>query len=223
MRGFALVAGILSILAPLAIADDPAGPVSDNAVYLRLLVGIGKPMLVTGYLDETKGTGKGYDAAFLDLDGDGKFETRQDFGTYTLPTNGEERPDPKIRIQHEDCDWVLDLRYSRFTPVDGVAQASIRWTVTRGEEFYAWFINGRVKFHTDPEAAAAAEPIRMGPPFTFKIGTRTEGRQGLVSVGLMDMNGCTLRLARQDGQVVSPTLKLFQDGTEVLLTQASYG
>jgi hypothetical protein len=223
MRGFALAAGILSILAPHVIADEAAGPRSDNAVYLRLLVGIGKPLLVTGYLDETKGTGQGYDAAFLDLDGNGTFETRQDFPPYTLPNTGEERPDPKVTIRHEDCDWVLDLRYTRFTPVDGVARAYIRWTVTRGEEFYAWFINGQVSFYTELTAAAAADPIRLGPPFEFQTGTRTRGREGLITVGLKDSNGCTLRLARRDKAIVSPALTLSQDGNEVLQTQASYG
>ena len=63
----------------------------------------------------------------------------------------------------------------------------------------------------------------MGPPFRFDTGTRTRGRQGLVSVGLKDANGSALRLARKDGQIVQPTLKLFTDGAEVLQTQASYG
>ena len=226
MRGLALTAGILFFLATGAVADSPAQPVqpvSDNAVCLRLLVGIENPKLITGFLDETKGTGDGYDVAFLDLDGDGAPETRQDFGTYEVYRTLEKRPDPKVKISHEGCDWVLDLRYSRFTVREGVASANIRWTVTRGEEFYAWFINGRVSFFTDPEAAAAADPIRLGPPFHFKMGTRTRGRQGLVTVGLKDANGCTLRLARTNGKIVQPTLKLLSEGSEVLQTQASYG
>jgi hypothetical protein len=222
MRGLALTVGML-LLATVAVAEDAPQPVSDNAVYLRMLVGVEKPILVSGFLDETRGTGQGYDVAFLDLDGDGILETRQEFGTYDLPRTGEKRPDPKVRINHEGCDWVLDLRYSRFTPTDGVATAHIRWSVTRGKEFYAWFINGKVKFYTDPKVAAAADPIRMGPPFRFDTGTRARGRQGLVSVGLKDANGSTLRLARKNGQIVQPILKLFTDGTEVLQTQASYG
>ncbi len=226
MRGLALTAGILCLLATGAIADSavqPVQPVSDNAVYLRLEVGIEKPILITGFLDESKGTGEGYDVAFLDLDGDGILETRQEFGTWEMPRTKEKRPDPKVRISHEGCDWVLDLRYSRFTVQDGVAPVSIRWTVTRGEEFYAWFINGRVNFFADPKAAAEADPIRLGPPFHFKTGTRTRGRQGLVTVGLKDANGCTLRLARTNGKTVQPTLKLLSEGSEVLQTQASYG
>ncbi len=74
-----------------------------------------------------------------------------------------------------------------------------------------------------PSAAAAAEPIRMGPPFHFDTGSRTRGREGLVTVGLKDANGCTLRLARKNGQIVQPTLKLLTGGSEVAQAQASYG
>jgi len=159
----------------------------------------------------------------LDLDADAKAETRQDYGMWRARPNLPERPDAKIRISHEDAEWLVDLRYSQLAVQDGVAQPYIRWSVTKGSEFYAWFINGRVKFHTDPTAAAAADPIRLGPPFHFQTGTRTRGRQALVNIGLKDANGCTLRLARKDGRQVQPTLKLLMDAEEVFQTAASYG
>jgi hypothetical protein len=223
MRGFALAAGLLLLLAPTALADEAPQPTSENAIYLRLMVGIETPKLVTGFMDESKGTGTGYDIALLDLDGDGSPETRQVFGTYQVPRTERTAPDPKIRITHEDCEFVLDLRYSRFTPVKGVAATYIRWSVTKGSGFYAWFINGRVNFFTSAEEAAKADPIKMGPPFHFETGTRTRGREGLVTIGLKDANGCTLRLARKDGKQVAPQIKLMQDGEEVYQTQASYG
>ena len=49
------------------------------------------------------------------------------------------------------------------------------------------------------------------------------GRDGLVTVGLKDANGSTLRLARRNGRIVSPTITLFKEVTEILETQASYG
>lgn len=219
-----LSVGVLVLLfATIAVAEEAPTPVSDNALHFRLLVGAEKPLAVAGWLDETKGTGTGYDTAFLDLDGDGVAETRQDYGMWRARPNLPERPDAKITITHEGAEWLVDLRYSQLAVNDGVAQPYIRWSVTKGTEFYAWFINGRVKFYTDRAAAAAADAIRMGPPFHFQTGTRVRGRQALVNIGLKDSNGCTLRLARKDGRQVQPHLRLLKDAEEVFQTPASYG
>ncbi|MCP3859722.1 MAG: hypothetical protein GY704_08730, partial [Phycisphaeraceae bacterium] len=79
------------------------------------------------------------------------------------------------------------------------------------------------RFHTTAKAAAAAKSIRMGPPFHFKTGTRTRGREALVTVGLKDVQGSTLRLARIGKGQVRPKVEMTQDGAQRFEAWATYG
>lgn len=219
-----LSAGVLALLlAPSFAAEEASTPEPGTALYFKLLVGADEPLPVSGRIEEGGGPGTGYDTVFLDLDGDGEAETTRQCGKWRARPDLPERPDLNIKVSHGGADWVIDLRYSQLTAVDGVAQPYIRWSVTRGTEFHAWFINGRVRFYRDEAAADAAEPIRLGPPFHFKTGTRSRGREALVNIGLQDSSGGTLRLARRNGQQVQPVLRLIKQGEEVFQTPASYG
>ena len=216
------VLGILLLLSPVALADEPPAPASGNALHFRIEVGVTPGRVVTGWIDERKGTGTGYDAAFLDLDGDGTAETVQEFPPYTNPNTNETRPAPKLTIPDDSGTWVVDLQYANLKSTDGVAQPSFRWSVTAGD-LYVWFINGRMKLYGSAEAAAEAPTLRLGPPFRFDVGTATRGPNALVRIGLKDVNGATMRLARKNQAQMRPSVQLFAGEREVFSEFATYG
>jgi len=212
MRRLPLFLGVLFALAGPAASADIAAPVSDAPLHFRLEVGVESVRVIAGFIDESKGTGKGYDSAFLDLDGDGTPEAKQDFPTKLDPRTKKETPDPKVRIEHEGAIWVLDL-YSvgRRRPVarDGRVRASIRWSVTRGD-FYAWFINGAATLWTSEGAAGEDLPISLGRYLAFEVTSSTRGPEAMLNVGLKDPNDCTLRLAQVGKEMRLPNVVLQQ-------------
>jgi len=225
MRQLALAALVLCAAAGLAVADDAPTPVSDEAFHVRLAVGGESGRTIVGYIDESAGTGKGYDTAVLDLDGDGTPEASQTFGKTADRRTGEMRFDPKVKVEHDGVSLVLDLYSLAFRrPFGGEKQypAYIRWTATKGD-LYAWFINGKVAYHRTARDAAEADPIRLGGPFHFAVSTRTRGPEALVSVGLKDANGCTLRLYRKARTEVRPHFRLLSGDEAKVDTHAPYG
>lgn len=223
MRHLSLALLLIPLLAGSALAE-PEGfvPVSGDALHFRAEIGREPGHIVHVVLDESAGTRKGYDAALLDEDGDGTFEARQVFETKT-DARGNPRRDAKISFDHDEATWELQLisfRYSRPGLKDGVLSTSVRWSVTR-EDFHVWFINGRTTFAADVENAGT---VRMGPPFHFEASAGAKGPKALLLVGLKDQNGCTLRLARGEGdKKLSPEIHLLADGEEKFKAWASYG
>ena len=55
-------------------------------------------------------------------------------------------------------------------------------------------------------------PVRLGGQCKWEISSRIQDGKVLVSAGLKDRNGCTLRVVRRASKTVSPTLTLIQDG-----------
>jgi len=216
---------ILAVLGSAAAEEPASGPRSGEPLYFRLEVGVQPGHIVSGWLDESRGTGTGYDTAMLDLDGDGKYETKQTFGTQLNHTTKKQVPKPVVTIRHEDATWVFDLYSLGFRRPDlksGTYRTYIRWSVTKGD-FYAWFINGNVTLTTDRKRADEAPPIRLGPPFSFTASGATKGTDALLRFGVKDGNGCTMRLARMGKVQRRPEIVLSADGQEVSKATAAYG
>ncbi|MHC4861285.1 MAG: hypothetical protein ACYTDY_14475, partial [Planctomycetota bacterium] len=163
-----------TILAMLLLAAaPPAEPVSKEPLWFRIELGARTTRIVSGFLDESKGTGKGYDRAVVDLDGDGTPETVQkgelsiDYGDGRV----EEFEVPEIRVTHEGARWTLEfLAIGEKRPIleDGVARTGFDWTV-EGEEAFAMFINGQITLHDRVERARRTDPLSLGPPFRWEV------------------------------------------------------
>jgi hypothetical protein len=223
MRLALLITLAVCLSTGLGLAAKPVGPASGAALHFRLEIGVEPGHFVSGWLDESEGTGTGYDTAVLDLDGDG---APDEFLSFPMVTRGTRTyRDVKIRIRHEEADWSFEpysVGYRRPEAEKGVATIYLRWAVTAGER-YCWFINGRGNLYADAAAARRAAPIRLGPPFRFEIGTTTRGRSPLVRVGLKDSQGSTLRLSRSSGEEVRPRVRLLTAEEVHLDTYARYG
>lgn len=225
MRTFPIVVFCLLLFAAGALADEAAPPPRAEPLHFRLEIGVEEPLAVAGYLDETGGTGTGYDVARLDLDGDGVFETEQPFAAGTDPRTKREFRDAKITVEKDGATWQIDLyalRFRRPTIEDGRADATFRWSVTKGD-FYAWFINGRIPLFTSAKAAAEEMPVILGRNFAFEVTATTRGPQALLNVGLKDPNGGTLRLARVGKEERAPSATLDQCCCERVEVNLSYG
>lgn len=224
MKSIPIVVVLLGLSAAGALAEE-AAPVSAEALHFRLEVGVEEPLAVSGLLDETGGTGTGYDVARLDLDGDGVFETEQAFAAGTDPRTKREFRDAKITIERDGATWQVDLyalRFRRPKVEDGRVDAYFRWSVTKGD-FYAWFINGRMPLFTTAKAAAEELPAILGQNLAFEVTATTRGPQALLNVGLKDPNGCTLRLARVGAEQQTPTVTLDQCCCEQVSLDLTYG
>jgi len=226
MTRIALPVCLLLALTVAAVAGEPeTKPLPEQPLHFRLEVGVRPGHVVAGRLEESKGPGKGYDLALLDLDGDGVFETKQAAGTQQDYATKAMVPKPTITVEHEGARWVLDL-YSlgRVRPAIGgdSVVTYVRWSVTT-EALYAWFINGRVTLHTDAAKAKAADPIRLGPPFKFDTGSSMRGPDALVRVGLKDGLGCTMRLARSGSDQRNIKVQLRAGEKTLVDTHAKYG
>jgi len=60
---------VLALLVGPALAADPPAPASPNALWFRARVDTEPPRVVEGYVDESKGGGKGFDRFVVDVDG----------------------------------------------------------------------------------------------------------------------------------------------------------
>ncbi len=192
---------------------------SKRPLYFRVVFGKeGKnPML--GVVDESGGTDAGYDVAYVDenMNGDltddaakefprresgsrtGELEPRFDFKG---PFEGEESAKYAINI------YSLAPRY--------------RGNIQGNEYYFFWyldvkewnyfFISGKIKLFSSAADALKGTPVLLGGQCKWEISSRIQNSKSLVSAGLKDINGCTLRIVSQSGKTVSPTLTLIKDG-----------
>jgi hypothetical protein len=210
------IVGFLAIAATVAWSDEPADP----ALHFKLEIGAKETKTLHGWFPDDK-----LEVVCLDHDGDGKADEKRKIERPVNARTGKPMPNTKVAFDHEGARWEIDF-YGLGVRKPAPGKASlvyIRWSVTKGKELYAWFINGRVTLHPTAEAAREAKAIRLGPPFRFEVSTGQRGKDALVNIGLKDGNGSTLRLARVGGQVVKPTLELKTGDEKKHAGSAEYG
>jgi hypothetical protein len=75
-----------------------------------------------------------------------------------------------------------------------------------------FFINGKISLFSNAADALRGTPVRLGGPCRWEISSRSQDGKPMISAGLKDTNGCTMRIVRRGGQTISPTLTLVQNG-----------
>jgi len=91
------------------------------------------------------------------------------------------------------------------------------------KEWNYFFINGKIKLFSSAADALKGAPVLLGGECKWEISSRIKDSKPLVSAGLKDRNGCTLRIVRQEGKTVSPTLTLIKDGKVEIEEKMKFG
>jgi hypothetical protein len=212
-RAFLLGLLVLGLATPIAGGEE-AAPVSEKALWFRIVLGTEPEREVLGFLDETKGTGKGYDVAVVDGDGDGSPETR---GSHTLtihwgPGREETHEQPAASLEHAGRHWSLTFEtyHSELSVGPGLTTlVSFDWSAW-AEETWVHFINGRVRMYTSLEAARKARPNRLAAPFRWAVGVGTRGPSALVTAALDDAAGARLRIAGRGDDDIRTSLRILR-------------
>ena len=75
-----------------------------------------------------------------------------------------------------------------------------------------FFINGKMTLFSNAADALKGKPVHLASQCQWEINARIRDGEPMISAGLKDEHGCTLRIVRRAGKTVSPTLTLIQDG-----------
>jgi len=220
---------VLLLLSVGAFAEDVAGPSSENALHFKVEIGGEKPKTVLGWFDESKGTGKGLDVVVLDLDGDGKAETRQALQKmqFDIGEGLKEMVQMQCAVAHEGAHWTLtyqDINAWRSADEEPLPpQYMFSCTVTKGGAMVAFGGGSTVKLHASAAAAAKAGPLRVGGKIAFDVSATTRGSDPLLNISVVDAGGNRLSQMRIRGKSVPPEFVLSVAGEQKLTGSAEYG
>ena len=189
------------------------------------------PML--GVIDESGGSGAGYDTVYLDenMDNDltndgpkkfrpaqrpsssgGKFEPEFQFNgplgpkargvyTVTIYTLGNTKTRTASRVQEHFIFWRL---------------AAMGWNY--------FFINGKMTLYPTLSEALKGAPLCLGGRCQWDISAQAKGNETVISAGLKDENGGTLRSLSAQGQKdLKPSLTLLQNGKVITEKKLEFG
>lgn len=190
---------------------------SDNRLYFRAVFGEQGGTSTLGLLDESGGTGAGYDVVYVDenRNGDLTDDPAKKFATYERGSRaGQTNPTFKFIGPLKDrasATYSLNIYSLRQGTQAGPGDQYFFWTLDTDEWNY-FFINGKMKLSSSAADALTGVPVRLAGPCKWQISARTRSGKPMVSAALKDENGCTLRIVRQGRKTISPTLTLIQDG-----------
>jgi hypothetical protein len=209
--------------------SQPAGPRpeqpvqrlhhSEHPLYFRVAFRAEGGDSMLGILDESGGTGAGYDVAYLDenMNGDLTDEAAKKFSRNARGSRAGEL-EPRFEFMEpfrgeERAKYTLDI-YSLSNKNRKAVQGNdyyFFWFLDIKDWNY-FFINGKMTLFSNAADARKGPPVRLGGPCKWEISSRTQDGKPMISAGLKDENGCTLRIVRRAGDTISPTLTLIQDG-----------
>ena len=148
----------------------------------------------------------------MDTDGDEVPETVQQ-GELGIRYSAEEvrrYQTPEVRVTVEGAEWSLDvswIAHDRPALRGGTASTDLVWAISKDDGF-ALFVGGRLALHDSRERAMRAKPLRVGPPFEWRVTASQRGPHPLVNVALRDATGATLRVACRGHEEALPTVRV---------------
>jgi hypothetical protein len=204
---------------------------SQHPHFFRVVFGEQGNKSMLGVLDESSGTGAGYDVAYIDenMNGDLTDEAAKKFSQNERGSRAGQF-EPRFEFMGpfkgaENVKYTLDI-YSL---------ASKNRSNMEGNDYYffwfldikEWnyfFINGKITLFSNAAEALKGTPVRLGGPCNWEINSHsTRDGKRMISAGLKDENGCTLRIVRKAGQMISPTLTMIQDGQVKMEEKMKFG
>jgi hypothetical protein len=201
--------------------EQPKEPlyVSNNPRFFRVVFGEKGDHSMLGVLDETGGTGAGYNVAYVDenRNGDLTDEAVKVFPRYERGSRTG-KLDPRVTFtgpfkNGESARYTLYIyslarKTQRKVPGNDY---SFHWFMDKNLWNY-FFINGKMTLFSNAADALKGKPVRLGGQCQWEISARTRNGKPMISAGLKDENRCTLRSVRLARERQSPTLTLIQDG-----------
>jgi hypothetical protein len=201
---------------------------SEKPLYFRIVFGQDGTDSALGVLEESGGTGTGYNVAYVDenRNGDLTDDAPKQFAKYERGSRaGKTNPTFNFSGPFKDkasARYTLNI-YAltrKRQPVPG--DYNFFWTlVTDGWNYF--FINGKMRLSSSAADALAGPPVRLAGPCRWQINGSRRGGKAMVSAGLKDENGCTLRIVRHSGGTQSPRLSLIKDGRVTLEKDMEFG
>ena len=223
-----------SSIQPALVADPQLEPpkerdlVSAKPLYLRVVFGPEGTDSTLGVLDELGGTGTGYNVAYVDenRNGDLTDDAAKTFAKYERGSRGgQTNPTFTFSGPFENkasAKYTLNLYALARNASASAGDHYFFWTLdTDGWNYF--FINGKVRLSSSAADALAGPPVRLAGQCKWQINSTRRNGQAMVSAGLKDENGCTLRIVRRLGKTLSPRLSLIKDGKVELEKDMEFG
>ena len=193
---------------------------SEHPLYFRVVFGKEGKKSMLGVVDESAGTGAGYDVAYIDenMNGDLTDDIAREYSRHKFGSWAEEL-EPGFKFdgpfdKKGGATYILNiysLARKTHNSITGNIH-SLHWSLSNKELLY-FFLNGRIELFYSAEDAMKGKPVYLGSQCQWKISFRIrEDGEPMISAELKDKNGCTLRLVRRLYQDVSPTITLIRDG-----------
>jgi len=207
---------------------------SAKPLYFRVVFGEDGTDSTLGVVDESAGTGTGYDVAYVDenRNGDLTDDVPKRFPRYERGSRAGQT-DPrftfngplkdKASVKYSLNLYTLSSRYM----LSGRASAAVGdhyffWTMDT-DAWHYFFINGKARLSPSVAGALTGPPVRLAGPCKWQISSKYESGKPVVSAALKDENGCTLRSVRNSRNVLSPRLSLTKDGKVALEENMKFG
>jgi hypothetical protein len=210
---------------------------SEHPLYFRVVFGKEGGASMLGVLDESKGTGAGYDTAYVDENMNNDFADDQP-KAFPLKKSRDNSTalDPQFSFRGQlgengNAGYTLDIfslgsslrlpANNNGRSVQGIV-CTFDWTLNVNEWNY-YLINGRMRLFSTAADALKSEPVRLGGGCKFAISSYVEKGKLMIAAGVKDDNGCNLRTLQCSKKALSPLLILSQNGNVVLRQKMEFG
>ena len=202
---------------------------SEKPLYLRIAFGDESGKIMWGVIDESEGTGKGYDIVYLDVDMDLNLKNNSPI---KFP-KAKRRSDQRKYMAKFSFDGPMGDKKGKYT-LDIYALGSV-WYKDKplDKTYFRWdldiegwnyhFINGLMGLYASVDKAFNGKPVRLGVPCKWEINHSPKEFEMRINVGLKDKNGCTLRSLRNRSGRLSPQLTLLSGKKVVKEAKMEFG
>ena len=219
------------VIQPIPLDDPLREPpkksviASSKPLYFRMVFGENGTDSTLGVIDESGGTGTGYNIAYVDenrnsdlTDDTARQFERDSRSDQTNPTFAFSGPFKNKTSAKYTLNIYSLTRKKQHSPGD----YRFWWNLyTDGWNYF--FINGKIRLSSSVVEAQAGPPIRLAGPCTWQIESARKSNKTMVCAGLEDENGCTLRSVIQTREWLSPKLTLVKNGKIELEEDMKFG
>jgi len=231
MRALAALMLLMTVGAVQAAQSGTGPPVKEpkygsaKPMYLNIVFGEDpKGMLMV--IDESKGTGKGYDRAYFDesMEGDLTNDAPKPFamrqGSSLGPSFTISGPCPYKKDSKATYELTL-YSLNKMNSKTVKATDNNYWcTMTDDQKWSFFFINGSFNLYPSAAAAIGGKPLVLAGKCHWDLTAKQAGAEVSLSVGLKDTNGCTLRSVTSPNGAITPLITVFDKaGKEIVRNQ----